>query len=176
MCSALAHERTAAQQQLHRATTKHRHALKARRVARTAYAADGTARQEQELQAARRHARKSWVARTKARHVLHVARRGYAACLANHASPPSSNPPVSVPPVVPPVSIPSPSVTVTDPRIAFYGSNFPIADITWSNIPLGQYEYFLRYDNGPVLQYPVTFVDVIPPQAPPTLTTTFPPR
>jgi hypothetical protein len=59
-----------------------------------------------------------------------------------------------------------PDVTVTNPRVAFYGSNFAVADITWSNIPFGEYQYFLRYDDAAQYWGAVTFVDVLPPPAP----------
>lgn len=60
-----------------------------------------------------------------------------------------------------------PAVSVTNPRVAFYGSDFGIADITWSNVPYDEYRLFMRYDDAPAVpQGAVTFVEVLPPFVP----------
>lgn len=60
-----------------------------------------------------------------------------------------------------------PAVSLTNPRVAFYGSNFGIADVTWSNVPYDEYRLFVRYDENDVRsQGPVTFVDELPPFEP----------
>jgi hypothetical protein len=62
-----------------------------------------------------------------------------------------------------------PGVTVSNPHVVYYGNYFGVADITWRNIPNGDYHFFIRYEDGTISgnRYPVTFVDVLPPSPSP---------
>ena len=122
------------------AIVEHRAAQTHRRAARSKYDAAPTPKRMQVLLAARAVVRTTLAARLTARDVYDVAKASYTAC--------------------------PPSVAVTNPRVAYYGNFFGIADITWSHVPDGEYHYFMRYDGAPVYQGSVTFIDVIPPPPP----------
>ena len=139
-CVTLLGQLDAARDALRAAKVENRAARTDRRAARATYDAAPTRKHKQSLRAARAVVREARAARLTARSVYGLATTSYAACL--------------------------PSVAVTNPRVAFYGSNFGIADITWSNVPHGEYHFFMRYDDAAAYQGPVTFVDVIPPPPP----------
>ena len=139
-CAAKLDELRTAQDDLRGARAQYRAAVTARNAAKAEYDAASTRHHYRALRAAREVVHETRAARLGARSVRDLTRASYAPCL--------------------------PSVAVTNPRLAYYGNVFAIADTTWTNVPYGEYHHFLRHDDAATYQGAVTFVDVIPPQIP----------
>jgi len=120
---------------------EHRAAQTDRKAARARYDARPTRERRRALRAARALVDQTRAARAAARGVYLLAETAAVPC--------------------------RPAVSLTNPRVEFYGSNFGVADITWSNVPYDQYRLFMRYDDAPAVSHgAVTFVEVLPPPAP----------
>ena len=139
-CSAELDELRAAQDGLVAARAEYRAAVTARDAAKGEYDAAPTRRHYRALRVARTVVHEARAARIAARVARDVAKASYVPCL--------------------------PRVAVTNVRVAHYGNYFAVADTTWTNVPNGEYHYFLRYDDAATYQGAVTFVDVIPPRLP----------
>jgi hypothetical protein len=120
---------------------EHRAALAALKKARARYERKPNRERRRALRAARALVDRTLAARTAAAQVYLLAESAAVPC--------------------------RPAVSVTNPRVEYYGSNFGIADITWSNVPYDEYRLVMRYDENDVRsQGPVTFVDELPPFEP----------